>query len=228
MKHIPTKLIAVLFTLAAAAMLPGTVQAQCEVLLADITGEYEGDCKKGIAEGTGKSSGTDTYEGEFKKGLPHGMGKYVWANGDVYEGEFKKGQKDGAGKMLVALEGGTSKEQTGFWKEDKYIGKYAIPYKLQYRSSGVMAVRVNEAKNPDDDGKTLYIEIQQKGRTVPNARFSFDVTNGNVLNRLPAGSTTNVHVAVFPLFFSIGYLGESVELEIYQSASWNIVIDFNK
>ena len=228
MKLFTQKLIPVLFILLAAALLPGTLQAQCEVLLADIAGEYEGDCKKGIAEGKGKSSGTDSYEGEFKKGLPHGKGKYTWANGDVYEGEFKKGLKDGPGKMLVMLEGGASKEQSGFWKDDAYIGQYAIPYKLQYRSSGVTAVRVNPAKNVDDEGATLYIEIQQKGRTVPNAQFSFDVTNGNILNRLPAGSTTNIRVAVYPLFFSIGYLGESIELEIYQAASWNVVIDLNK
>lgn len=209
-------------------LIPGVAQESCQVLLEDIAGTYEGTCKKGLAEGNGKSAGTDTYEGEFKKGLPHGTGKYAWANGDVYEGEFKKGLKEGAGKMRVMLAGGTSREQTGFWKDDEYIGQYATPYKMQYRSSGVTAVRVNPVKDTDDDGATLYIEIQQKGRTAPNAKFTFTVTNGILLNQVPTGSTTNIHVGEFPLYFSLGYMGETVELEIYQKASWNIVIDYNK
>lgn len=228
MQHITPKSITALFTLLMVCLSLGMAQETCQVLLEDITGTYEGDCKKGIAEGKGKSVGTDTYEGEFKKGLPQGTGKYTWANGDVYEGEFKKGLKDGAGKMLVMLEGGTSKEQTGYWNDDTYIGQYPTPYKLQYRSSGVTAVRVNPAKNVTDDGATLYVEIQQKGRTAPNAKFNFTVTNGIILNQVPTGSTTNIHVGEFPIFFSIGYMGENIELEIYQKASWNIVIDVNK
>ena len=43
------------------------VFAQCEVLLNDIKGTYDGNCKKGKADGFGKAVGTDTYEGEFKE-----------------------------------------------------------------------------------------------------------------------------------------------------------------
>jgi len=42
-------------------------QTDCAVELASIRGKYEGDCKKGLANGKGKPIGTDTDEGEFKK-----------------------------------------------------------------------------------------------------------------------------------------------------------------
>ena len=79
-------------------LFPTNVLAQCEVKLDEIKGTYEGGCKKGKAEGSGKAVGTDTYEGEFKKGLPHGEGTYTWANGNVFRGLFKKGKKEGKGK----------------------------------------------------------------------------------------------------------------------------------
>jgi hypothetical protein len=55
----------------------------CKVLLPALSGNYEGGCKKGLADGKGKASGTDVYEGEFSKELPHGKGTYTWSNGVI-------------------------------------------------------------------------------------------------------------------------------------------------
>jgi hypothetical protein len=60
---------------------PATVE-DCKVLLPALSGSYEGSCKKGVADGRGKASGTDAYEGEFRKGLPDGKGTCTWSNGD--------------------------------------------------------------------------------------------------------------------------------------------------
>ena len=67
-------------------LFPANVFAQCEVIPDDIKGTYDGECKKGKANGFGKAVGTDTYEGEFKKGFPHGKGTYTWGNGNIFTG----------------------------------------------------------------------------------------------------------------------------------------------
>ena len=56
----------------------------CQVLLPQIAGSYEGECKKGLAEGMGKAQGIDFYEGYFKKGYPDGHGKYAWKDGATF------------------------------------------------------------------------------------------------------------------------------------------------
>lgn len=55
-------------------------QQQCKVLLHEISGKYEGDCKKGLAHGVGKAIGRDTYEGEIKKRPTAWKGKIYLEN----------------------------------------------------------------------------------------------------------------------------------------------------
>jgi len=227
MKHTILKNVTFLLILLTFIFYQGKTQ-DCKVLLEDIAGQYEGDCKKGLANGEGTAKGKDTYTGEFNKGLPHGSGKYTWQNGDIYEGEFKKGLKDGEGKLLVKLPDGEFKEQTGFWKDDEYIGEYESPYDLIFRSSGVLSVRVNETANPQNDGNALFVEIQHKGRTQPSPDFGLNVINGNFQSRFPVGNSTKILVATFPFGFTISYMGETVEIQIYKAASWKIGIDYNK
>jgi len=203
-------------------------QDECKVLLEDIAGQYEGDCKKGLAEGKGTAKGTDTYVGDFKKGLPHGTGTYTWANGDIYIGEFKKGLKDGAGKITVSLLDGGKKEQTGFWLNDEYIGENKSPYEVTYKSPEVLSVRINETDNTANDGNALFIEIQHQGRVQQAPEFGLTTINGSFQNRFMVGNTTKILVSRFPFGFSISYMGETVELQIYQEKSWNIQINYNK
>ncbi len=61
------------------------------MLKPEISLDYHGECKKGLAHGKGEAFGRDHYIGEFKKGWPNGNGLYKWNNGDNYEGEWKKG-----------------------------------------------------------------------------------------------------------------------------------------
>ncbi len=101
--------------------------SQCKVLVNSLQGDYEGECKKGLAHGQGIAKGIDTYTGEFKKGYPNGKGTYVWSNGDVFEGEFQKGIKQGFGILKTK---DSTKE--GYWRYGYYVGtnKGAQAYKI--------------------------------------------------------------------------------------------------
>lgn len=108
-------------------------QTSCRVLLPAISQSYSGDCKRGLANGTGQATGEDFYKGEFVKGLPEGKGNYIWKNGATYEGEWKKGMRDGKGIYIHKYEDMDS-VLDGVWKEDKYLGKKALaPYVIEYR-----------------------------------------------------------------------------------------------
>lgn len=207
---------------------PSQAQGDCKVLLEDISGEYEGDCKKGLAEGYGSAKGKDTYVGNFKKGLPHGTGIYTWANGDVFDGEFEKGMKDGAGKLTVSMADGQKKEQSGYWLRDEYIGEHPTPYEVVTRTAGVMSVRLSETENPANDGNALFIEIQHKGRATRSPSFGFSIINGMIQDRYLVGNITKILVARFPFGFTLNYMGETVEIQVYQEKSWEIKMDFNK
>ena len=109
-------------------------QETCKVMMPSLEGQYEGDCKKGKAHGSGKAEGTDQYLGEFKDGLPHGKGVYRWKNGDFYEGEWQNGKKSGDGGMAYKRNGKADSVVTGFWKNNTYVGKYEKPFKVYSRT----------------------------------------------------------------------------------------------
>lgn len=58
------------------------------------------------------------YEGEWKKGKANGRGKFSWPSGATYEGEFKSGRMDGYG-TFIGVDGDTYR---GFWAVDKKHG----------------------------------------------------------------------------------------------------------
>ena len=126
-----------LFTgLLAAFLFAGYISAQtnCKVLLPGLAGKYTGDCKEGLADGTGEATGEDFYKGEFVKGLPDGEGTYLWKNGATYIGEWKRGLRHGKGRYEFNYQGRDS-ILAGEWKNDKFIGiKVPPPYIIEYRN----------------------------------------------------------------------------------------------
>lgn len=109
-------------------------QPGCKVLLPAISVSYIGDCKNGLADGTGHATGEDFYKGEFVSGLPEGKGTYVWSNGATYNGEWKKGLRDGYGIYSHKYHSRDSILE-GVWNKDKYMGRKALaPYVIEYRN----------------------------------------------------------------------------------------------
>ena len=168
------------------------------------------------------------YVGEFKKGLPDGTGKYTWANGSEYDGNFKKGLLDGKGTLTHVMPGGEKKVQTGYWDKGAYVGEYESPYVVTSRSSGLLSVRISPTDNPAGDGDALLIQISHKGKAQQSPNFNLNVTTGSFMSQYPMGLNTKVIVSTFPFGFTLNYMGESVEIKIYQKGSWNVRLDYNK
>jgi hypothetical protein len=187
----------------------------CKVQLEAISGQYEGECKKGLAHGTGKSSGTDSYEGEFKKGLPDGKGTYTWSNGDVFRGTFRKGLKEGDGELTYSPDNYADSVLTGFWKKDNYMGLYEHPFKVVEKTSPLNRVVVrrlgNTPQNITIKGDTQM--LREKGLNSPyftgsgfdNVQFPFTVDM--------EASHANVHF--------------SFKVIIYEPGNWEIVLNFD-
>lgn len=104
-------------------MFGGAEAQNCKVLKEELAGEYEGECRKGLAHGMGTATGIDSYTGGFKKGLPDGKGVYHYASGDVYEGQMKKGGRHGTGKMTLHREAQLDSTYYGRWNNDKFAGQ---------------------------------------------------------------------------------------------------------
>lgn len=107
------------------------------VLKKELVGKYEGEQKKGLAQGKGTATGSDTYTGEFKKGLPDGIGVYTDSQGNVFKGAFREGLKEGKGEFIPAASS-TEKPMTGYWMDDKYLGKEKVePYEVSNKVGSV-------------------------------------------------------------------------------------------
>lgn len=96
-------------------------QYNCQVKVKELQGQYNGECKKGLANGEGVAKGTDSYAGRFKKGYPHGFGVYSWANGSNYIGNFTKGKKDGYGLLNTLKPSGELEQDYGLWLADSLM-----------------------------------------------------------------------------------------------------------
>ena len=126
---------------------------ECKVLLNGLDKTYNGDCKKGLANGQGTASGKlGKYLGEFKKGFPSGDGKLEYSRGSYYEGEWSRGMRDGKGKYFYSADSIID----GYWQRDVYLGIYEYPYKV-IASRGPL--RYKFAKTAD---KPNSVEVQFK------------------------------------------------------------------
>ena len=129
----------ILFTIAFLAFfMVGVCQnSDGPVLKKELAGKYDGELKKGLANGKGTATGTDTYTGDFVKGLPDGTGVYTDQSGNVYKGSFRLGVKEGKGEFIPSASS-TEKPMSGYWMEDKYIGTVKIePYEISNKMGSV-------------------------------------------------------------------------------------------
>ena len=196
----------------------------CQVKMPEISGNYTGGCKKGLANGKGVAQGTDHYEGHFINGLPHGSGRYTWADGTYYDGTWKEGLMDGKGKLV-------SRESTkvGFWKDNVYVGTELIrPYqvtkslsvarstfmKTSSSSSQVrMKLMMGGVENIDVEDLNLAYSSGQEYRSgswisLQNVTFPVDV-------KVTYRSWNQLHSVQFNVIF---------EFTISEPGSWEVTI----
>jgi len=188
----------VLFTVVLCVISLGLRAQDCKVVMVSINKTYSGDCKKGLAQGTGSASGIDKYEGEFRKGWPHGKGSYYWKDGTIYEGEWKNGKKHGKGKLFLHNIKKDSLVE-GIWEKDKYVGKVKIrPFKIN-QSYSIQRSAVNRW----GDGNSVSIKFMKNGgenSSIQNLRLSG--SSGTEMSGLNRFGFVNV---TFPLTIRIAY-----------------------
>lgn len=145
------------------------IAQNCSVKDPNISGSYEGDCRRGKAHGEGIAKGKDTYEGEFRKGEKHGQGTYTYQNGNIFKGEFEEDQRYGFGKFVSATDSTQNKE--GFWKGKNFMGKNKESLK-GYKI--IVAQNVNEpsfSKGKGDENK-LTITVRDINKGIKNLSIS--------------------------------------------------------
>ncbi len=161
--------------------------ADCEVLLESIAGEYEGDCKKGLAHGQGTSVGKDTYTGGFKKGLPDGTGVYTFANGDVYEGNFDNGRMDGKGKKTYA---DIDLVQEGNFYDGEFIGDEEKPYVTDNKTVSISRITY---RRMDQLGNHITFKYTRQGKPVKVRGFSLQGSFGVMESQTDFENYVSVH-----------------------------------
>jgi hypothetical protein len=188
--------------------------SDCKVLQKSIADSYNGECKKGLADGYGKATGLDSYEGEFSKGLPSGKGKYFWSNGDVFEGHFKKGLKEGSGKLKYNRPSADS-VLTGFWKNDNYMGLFENPYTILEKTSPVNRIIVRKIGNSPND-----ILIQGEMEMLREKGVNSRAFNGTGFDNVQFPFTADMEANHANVPFSF-------KLIIFEPGRWEIVINFD-
>jgi len=140
--------------------LPAEDFAKCKVLRESINKEYDGDCKKGLAHGSGTAKGEeDYYQGSFKKGLPYGKGKYVYGNGEFYQGDFKDGVRHGEGVMYTINPetGAVEKGKMSVWKNDEFVMEIMEEKYKIVRQRNLVSV---SAKKKDEERNSVEVYIK--------------------------------------------------------------------
>lgn len=203
----------------------------CKVLMTSLQGTYDGECTKGKAHGKGKAAGVDIYEGDFKNGLPDGTGTYTWKDGHYFVGHFKKGEKNGKGDMYYKTAGGADSVITGFWKKDKYFGKYEEQYAVVSKTSHISKVDFYMLNTKGED---ISITVFRRGGTSSGSGVPYitniSVSQGTYYNKndqvLNSISITRLQQVTFP-FKAIFYLsnGENVELLFNSKGDYDITVD---
>ena len=218
---------------------------KCEVLLASLKGVYDGDCRKDKANGNGTATGEDSYTGSFKNGYPDGKGKYNWKNGDWYNGEWKKGKREGKGTMFYKEKDSKDSLLTGYWKNDKYVGKYEKPYIVISKTPDISFLDISR-ENSNNKEISFVMQSTRGGATAlagPMPKITITdigVVDGQFMTRtddynMPKTNKTVLRGVEFPLRIKI-YLGTSatpadadmIEIEFLEEGRYNVEITVNK
>ena len=196
------------------------------VLKKELIGKYEGELKKGRAQGKGTAIGRDSYTGRFYKGLPEGEGIYTDSEGNKYKGSFHNGIKDGKGELILK---GTVKDSVivGYWASDKYIGKEKKdPYEISNQTGIVTARLFNNGP-----GNNIEIGILDPVNSTYLSATIFLI--GQATARTSYGKYF-YDDATFPVEFDIQYtcsnklktatIANTIRIKINQPGNWVITL----
>ncbi|MDH5365761.1 MAG: hypothetical protein OEW67_02175 [Cyclobacteriaceae bacterium] len=199
----------------------------CKVIKIGIEETYEGECKRGLANGNGKATGElGTYVGLFKKGMPNGLGKLTYSNDHYYEGKWKYGKKHGEGVLVYPADSTVR----GFWEEDVYIGEYPSPYKIvsQYGSAKISIRKVN------DTGDNIEIIFIRNGMKTQQDVVQLMTQNSSGV--LQEGQFLGFQNVVYPFDGRIECQVKnlmhtsnniiSLVYKIYEKGKWQVVINY--
>ncbi|MES2330025.1 MAG: hypothetical protein V4539_10510 [Bacteroidota bacterium] len=234
------KLIFLFLIMATGAVTSGKAQG-CKVLLKPLAGSYDGDCRSNKADGHGKAVGIDTYEGEFKSGYPEGKGIYTWKSKDWYDGNWKNGMREGEGSMHIMQEGKRDSIVSGFWKKDRYVGKFEKPYKILGQTQTISTVDVTPGESKFNEivvilsnvtgGLNTISSRQRTGGPIPKIKLTaVDVTKGSYdgfFSEIPYQPNATKYImrkVVYPFTAYFRTDTDFVEIAFYEEGSYSIDI----
>ena len=214
----------------------------CTVQVDALKGTYEGDCKKNKADGKGTAAGEDTYTGEFKSGYPDGNGKYTWKNGDWYEGEWKKGVREGQGSMHYVNMKTSDSLVTGFWKKDKYVGKYEKPYIVHSKTPDITRTDVTLNRETVLNEITFSIESVSggapigvtSGTIIPKITITdITIVSGQYMNKIDNNNLPKTFISTlkdvqFPFRARISLGSDQLDIEFFEKGTYKIEIKILK
>ncbi len=213
--------------------------SDCVVKVPALQGSYDGNCKKGLANGKGSAKGKDQYIGRFKAGLPHGKGTYIWASGAVYVGAWKKGVREGYGEFTSKIDGRDS-TIIGFWHNNEFLEDNKrfslIPKRLGKAAEYLVTYRDNVDRYRFirlGDGNRLEIQFKRQGFLLEPLNFLIINSSGIMSYGANWVLIENVE---FPFSAQMTYdfpahnvSGRFIDLEmrfvIYAPGSWQIIME---
>lgn len=214
------------FTVLFAISISSALAQDCKVEPENLKGTYTGECINGKAEGKGIATGLNRYEGFFRKGYPDGEGKYVWEDQSWYFGNFRKGNREGLGEMHYSINGRDS-TVNGYWKKDKYVGKYEKAYAVMGNTTRINRIDV---RSQQKDGNTIIINTKAISQNYPVYITDITVLSGNYLNKsnmnVSNGAMLILKQVTFPFRarFNIAN-GENVDILFNEPGDWDVNID---
>jgi hypothetical protein len=214
---------------------------ECKVLTPSLSEKYEGECKKGVANGKGEAWGQKLhYKGDFKKGAATGKGSLFFEADSTYTGVVQDGLREGKGEMLYKVtNGGTVKDSIvkGYWSADVYRGNSYTTYKVNSSASfasyeispslgtgDVLTFEVSSTSGIPANGSGVYV-TSLLVKCKDGEGWGKFISTYNTTNT----SFTTVQITCFPAVIQ-GRLtnGNTFEIELYKAADWKIKFFINK
>lgn len=230
------KKISVLFIFVFVSVFYVQAQFDCTVKVEALQGQYNGECKKGLAHGEGTAKGTDSYVGKFRKGYPHGFGVYTFANGSSYIGNYRQGLKDGYGLLNIITEAGDRMQDYGLWLADSLVVPNDTKALFHVKNrKGIKVVDPKITRNKSNENQ-IWIYFQING--VPDKSVvvsSAEISSGKQMDTRERALDTLVafdDIESFPVTFKLKYQISKTdqfemvecfaEITLFSSGLWEI------